>query len=151
MKIVKDDLWNSKDTLILVTGNSYITKDSKLVMGRGAAKEAVERFPGIDYSIGKMIKDRDAHLQRYGVLIDKFTTEKLSYQLLGVFQVKYHFKDIADLQLIKYSCDVLSTFVLPWINSVSINFPGIGYGNRTMEEVLPIISHLPDNVTFYIK
>ena len=35
MKIIKDDLWNSRDRIILVSGNSFIGSKGELVMGKG--------------------------------------------------------------------------------------------------------------------
>jgi hypothetical protein len=150
MKIIKGDLWDNKAAITFVTGNSFLTKDGRLVMGRGAAKEALDKFPSIDSVFGQMIKYRQAHLGKYGILIDGVGKTMEASRYLGIFQVKYHFKDKADLSLIKYSAEELYK-ILVWFPSVAINFPGIGFGQRTMEEVLPIISFLPDNVTFYIK
>lgn len=156
MKIIKGNLWDSIDDLILVTGNMYITKDNKLVMGRGAALELKEKFPGIDYKFAKIIK-------YYGrgeynvIVVDPFANAAEKYtknQLYGVFQVKFHFKSPANLELIERSCNKLISLLkhpLRNFNAVSMNFPGIGYGQRTVEEVLPIVSKLPDNVTLYMK
>ena len=59
MRIVKGNLWDSKDSLILVTGNSYIRKDGTLVMGRGAALELKTMIPGIDKRLGQKIKKKN--------------------------------------------------------------------------------------------
>ena len=32
-----------------------------------------------------------------------------------------------------------------------MNFPGIGYGGRKLDEVYEIVKILPDNITMYIK
>ena len=34
---------------------------------------------------------------------------------------------------------------------ISMPYPGIGHGNRSIEEIKPIISVLPDNVHVYQK
>jgi hypothetical protein len=156
MKLVKGNLWDSKDEVILVSGNSYIRKDGALVMGRGAALELKEKFPGIDIELGKEIRLVCRSQGDYGfVLVDFPKDSKTTY---GVFQVKNHYKDDANIQLISCSCDVLMDWIrFSWeqggqlIYSISMNFPGIGYGGLKREWVLPIISKLPDNVTIYEK
>jgi len=157
MKLVKGNLWDSKDGIILVTCNSYIRKDGALVMGRGAALEMKNRYPQIDYRFGKMIKYYSKHLGYYGILIldpNATAAEYISTSpKMGVFQVKYHFKDLADLTLIRQSTyELMSTLELTHFpRTVSMNFPGIGYGGLKREDVIPIISMLPDEVTIYEK
>jgi hypothetical protein len=155
MKLIKGNLWDSKDDLILVTCNSYIRKDGALVMGRGAALEMKNKFNQIDYRFGKMVKYYYKHLGRYGLLWVDPNSNCAEYypaeQLMGIFQVKYHFKDNADLDLIKYSVTCLRDILSSRYWKVSMNFPGIGYGGLSREIVLPIISLLPDSVTIYEK
>ena len=151
MKIIRGNLWDSKDTAILVTANSYVNKRGRLVMGRGAALELKNRQPNIDFVFGTMISNNYYHLGKYGLLLFEDLQEKRVY---GVFQVKYHYKDQADLELIDFSCKVLNYTLnyTPLIQGdVSMNFPGIGYGGRTVDEILPIISTLSDKVSIYIK
>jgi hypothetical protein len=157
MKLVKGNLWDSRDDLILVTCNSYIKKDGALVMGRGAALEMKTKFPKIDYRFGKMINYYSKHLGYYGVFILDPNAGPAEYvpseQKLGIFQVKYHFKDKADLLLIKMSTRELvrDFYKYSFLHTVSMNFPGIGYGGISREDVLPIIEGLSDQVTIYEK
>ena len=145
VKFKKGEMMNRigmDNEVVLVTTNSFITKDKKIVMGRGAAQQLKESYGGgIDKLFGTYLKEH--HLQRYGVFI-------FMGEALGVFQVKYHFREKADLELIKYSTAMLTqhTMDFPHI-TFNLNFPGIGYGNLTREEVLPIIQFLPDNVVIW--
>lgn len=146
MVIVHGDMWEEYSTadLFLVTTNSFITKEGKLVMGAGIAKEARDRFSGLDKAFGKRIK----HLSRYGILV----SDKWPDKVLGAFQVKYHFKDKADLDLIRYSTEMLQQ----WIKNhaalnIHLNFPGIGNGKLDPADVLEIISCLPNNVFVWTK
>ncbi|MCZ7671791.1 MAG: hypothetical protein M5U34_34010 [Chloroflexi bacterium] len=41
--------------LFLITTNSTLTRPNKLVMGRGIALQAKERFPGLDTALGRQI------------------------------------------------------------------------------------------------
>jgi hypothetical protein len=152
MKIIKGNLWDSTDEIILVTANSYINAKGELVMGRGAALELKTKFPKIASTFGKMIRYDCDHLGEYNILITSLYSS--SGKFYGVFQVKYHFKSQANLGLIEASVNRLNDLsqnINLLEKKISMNFPGIGFGGRTMEEVLPIVSKLNDNVTLYIK
>jgi hypothetical protein len=146
MKIKIGNLWDSKDDLIFVTTNSYIRNDGALVMGRGAALECKTRYPGIEYDFGNMISRLHKvgpisnPSEKYGILVHETLP-------IGIFQVKYHFRDVADTNLILYSTQLLNE--LSKTKTISINFPGIGFGQLDEMQVLPIISQLSDNVTIY--
>ncbi len=75
----------------LFTGNPIKRQDGGIVMGRGAARQVRDTYPGID----KLIKT------------DKPVTwieiPDRSRQWLGWFKVKHHWKDEACLDLIKES------------------------------------------------
>jgi hypothetical protein len=157
MKIIKGNLWDSIDEIILVTANSYINAKGELVMGRGAALELKTKFPNIASLFARMISYLGGHLGEYNVIVADPYASNLLIQwpygtIYGIFQVKYHFKSQADLSLIERSVNKLNFIEKGFIDKkISMNFPGIGFGGRTMEEVLPIVSKLNDNVTLYIR
>jgi len=126
---------------LLVTTNSYIRKDGALVMGRGAAKTAAQRWPGLPYALGKRI----THLEEYNIgLLTQTNGELLT---LGAFQVKFHFADQADLELIARSARELASLARTrqdW--RFDMNYPGIGNGHLRFEDVDPLLQDLPDNV-----
>jgi hypothetical protein len=133
------DMWSVYDEtdIFCITTNSTLRGNGALVMGRGLALEAKRRFPGIDKIFGREVSIRG---EKYGFVM-------VANSKLAAFQVKYHYWDKADLHLIKHS-----TLSLNWSARnapywrFDLNFPGIGNGKRTAEEVLPIIQYLPDNV-----
>lgn len=129
------DLW-------LFTGNSYITRDGRLVMGKGIAKQVLDKFPGVDGYFGGIIP----HLGKYGV--ERCMIPNVYPYQLGVFQVKTNFKYAATPDLIRLSCQVLvGAHIRHHPNMVvHMNYPGIGNGRLSIETVRPIISILPDNV-----
>lgn len=134
------DIWGKTD-LFLITTNSEIKSNGRLVMGRGLAKQALDRFPDIDRLFGNQL----LHLNerwRYHILINE-----LEGHQVGAFQVKYHFKAKADLNLIVESTGELVK-AIAWhsFKRVDLNFPGIGNGGLSREEVLPVVSLLPDVV-----
>ena len=153
MYLVKNDIWNSIADVILITANSYIKKDGSLTMGKGIALELKNKFPRVEYSFGMAVRISCGHLGKYGVALN--THIGAPEKVYGLFQVKYHFKDRADLNLIKYSTDILIR-MLDWseylrTNRIAMNYPGIGLGGLSESDVYPIISLLPDNVRIHIK
>ena len=125
--------------IYLVTTNSYIRNDGALVMGRGAAKQLATLYPKIPYELGRRIQ----HLGEYNIGV---ITDKVSGLSLGAFQVKYHFGDAADLDLIKRSADELHKVACEDGRVFHVNFPGIGNGRVSFDSVYPLIERLPDNV-----
>jgi len=151
MKIVIANLWDSIDDIILVTSNSYVNQRGELVMGRGAALELKNKFPYLAGIFGDQVKRYYEHLGKYGVLISKY---EFLDKMYGIFQVKYHFGDRANLELIDYSVNMLNSILKeqPFEkSSVSMNFPGIGFGHLLYEQVLPVVEKLNDRVTLYMK
>jgi hypothetical protein len=67
---------------------------------------------------------------------------------LGAFQVKRHWLDPADLDLIAFSVERLQEVVAGGTRT-AMNFPGIGNGRLQMEAVLPLLRGLPDHVFVY--
>lgn len=123
-----------RDITLIATTNSYIRRDGAVVMGRGAAKRMASLYPWIPKRFGERI----THLGFYGYLeIDG----------LGAFQVKKHFKDNAEIELIAYSCGMLSGWAYRHPETeYHMNYPGIGNGRLKPEQVEKYILMLPDNV-----
>lgn len=141
----KGDMWSVYEDadLFLITTNSAVTKEGVLVMGRGIALQANQRFPGLARALGQQILKTCGSLGTYGVLISSRWPEAK----LGAFQVKIDPKQSASLALIQKS----TTALCAWCKehpqaSVHLNFPGIGYGGLLREEVLPIVEQLPETV-----
>ncbi len=126
--------------IYLVTTNSYIRRDGALVMGRGAAKQLATMFPRLPYELG----DRIEHLGEYNIgVLTQTNGQRLS---LGAFQVKFNFADEADLPLIRRSAAQLTRLAVEDGRVFHVNFPGIGNGRLSIDDVEPALSTLPDNV-----
>ena len=124
----------------LVTTNSYIRKDGALVMGRGAARQLAGMFPKLPYALGERIE----HLGEYNVGVLTDTATGLS---LGAFQVKFNFADEADLDLIKRSVAELTQVATERSDrTFHLNYPGIGNGKLSIDDVEHLLEPLPDNV-----
>jgi hypothetical protein len=91
-------------------------------------------------------------LGKYGI-IHEYIPTSYKEQVCGLFQVKYHYKDSAVLDLVKYSVEMLNELLNSSLSGkkVSVNFPAIGYGRLSLSDVLPVVQELSDSVTLYIK
>jgi hypothetical protein len=152
MKIRIGNIWNElgRADLLLITSNSVIKKDRSLVMGAGAAKDALERFPNISHYYGDLIYNWDKmnRAADYGVL--KGYVDAVSGTEIGLFQTKRNWRDPSDIKLIHLGVRSLSTITSAY-KRIVINFPGIGYGQLKATDVIPIIAALPDHVKFYCR
>ena len=52
MKEVKGDIWKSDCDIIAITTNGVVKKNGELVMGRGIASQAKQRYPDIPKILG---------------------------------------------------------------------------------------------------
>ena len=142
MRVITAELFDQSDSLFVVTTNGNLRRNNTLVMGAGAAAEAKRAFRDIERLAGtailaKSVK-RDYYL--YGFL-------QIS-PLLGIFQTKDHWRNKADLNIIRMSTVLLTEWCYENpTTQVRMNFPGIGLGGLSESEVLKIIADLPETVT----
>lgn len=139
--------WREAD-LFLFTGNSTVRRDGALVMGAGMAREVRDMFPGIDYVLGDVIIKKYGSGNWYNLLISPQWPDKK----LGAFQVKTDWNANASLKLIRHSTGILTQWCQLYPDArVHLNFPGIGNGKLSKEQVAPIIATLPDSVIIWSK
>lgn len=124
--------------LTLVTTNAVVTK-GKLVMGRGAALMLKTQMPYIPSLLAQRILENTSY-PLYGVaIVDSFR--------VGGFQTKVDWRQNSTLEIIRHSTVQLFKWVVLYPSlRVDMNFPGISNGGLRREDVLPIVSLLPDNV-----
>jgi hypothetical protein len=150
------DIWSVhyEADLFLITTNATLKQNGALVMGRGIARQARGRFPGLDLALGRHIDRvcggsvdaRRSGLSEYGLLV----SPRWPAAKLGAFQVKYHYRQLADLDLIARSADALVVWceAHPQV-AVHLNYPGIGNGRLHPDDVWPIVARLPETVTLW--
>ena len=148
MRLITGDIWETQDKLdILVVPTNVITKypDERLVMGAGFARQVKEKYPGIDYFLGKKIF-RQRRLV-YGIV----SSDHFSPVRIWAFQTKIEYKDDARLDLIGYSTIELIRRLqkMNEVRRVDMAFPGIGRGNLDPEIVMHTIKNLPDVVNIW--
>ena len=126
----------------IFTGNGSVKNNGAIVMGRGAAKQVRDSYPGIDKKLGMHISlCPQAYFFHIAIASDQF---------IGWFKVKNHWQQPADLKLIELATTALSLHASEYpIHTYHMNFPGVGNGRLNDSAVLPIIESLPDNVWIY--
>ena len=137
-------VWEVSD-LFLITANASFTAAGTLVMGRGIARQALERFPGLAKALAEALRTPG---RRYGLLVSPCWPQAR----LGLFQTKLRYWEPAAPELIRLATKML----LEWLEvhpggRVDLNFPGIGNGRLPMSTVCPIIEVLPPNVHVWLR
>ena len=90
MKEITGNIWDylgEKDVVLCITTNGYVKGNGAAVMGRGVALQAKSHFPGIEYELGKLIKD-------HGNLV-QFLTGAMTAAVIA-FPVKHRWREPAD-------------------------------------------------------
>jgi len=132
MKLVKGNLWDyhNENNIICITTNGTIKNNGELVMGRGCALEATQRYPEFPKLLGDLVKSYDNHCFF------------LPHRIVS-FPVKYNWYETADLDLINRSSEELSELIDKLsdirIDNIVIPRPGCGNGNLKWSEVEPIV------------
>jgi hypothetical protein len=134
---VQADLWSlvPADATVITT-NGTIKSNGACVMGRGCAKEARDRFPGIDKILGKsiaLIGNIVAPLGVWGI-----------YNIVA-FPVKHSWSDEADPKLINKSVLELLVYAnFMALESIILPRPGCGNGKLNWGDVKPLLAPLDD-------
>lgn len=121
---------------IVITTNGDIRKDGACVMGRGVAKQAADRYPNLSYELGRKLGESGNQV---------YVFEK--YRII-TFPVKDHWRDKADLDLIKKSLQQ----IVAWADTprkhglFHMVRPGCYNGGRDWErEVKPLCQRYLDD------
>ena len=136
MKEARGDLWefHALGLWIGITTNGVVKNDGCNVMGRGTAQQAAKKFPDLPYSLGGRILGAGHHVHCF------------THWRLFTFPAKHHWREPADLALIKQSAEELMDWLrdpgilaLP-LKRVYLPRPGCGNGQRTWAEVRPVLA-----------
>lgn len=152
MQLEKGNIWDIYSTtdVFIFTANATVKRDHRLIMGRGLAKQVRDYIPEIDLEIGTRILTGRHYSTYKQFFIAEYLFVLVPFQrppAVGAFQVKEYFSDTAKLELIIGATQALTDLALSFTDKrFNMNFPGIGAGRLERGAVLPIISHLPDNV-----
>jgi len=136
MQEITGELFDQPGVLCITT-NGFIKKDGSCVMGRGCARQAKELYSGIEYELGRLIRENGNHVQ---VIQDGIVA----------FPVKHNWWEEADLELIEQSCEELVDLADThgW-DRVTLPRPGCGNGKLDWDVVKLIVSEYLDD-RFYV-
>ena len=144
----RGDIWSrwNHTHLLLVTTNSDVKKDGSLVMGAGIARQARDRFPGIERAFGARVQGYGP--SPYGLLV----SERWPVARLGAFQSKISWRDPASETVIALGVEKL----IAWCRKnygcrVDLAAPGIGLGNLSFERMEELVRPLPTDVHIWTR
>ncbi len=121
------NIWNFYDAgdWICITTNSYVKTNGELTMGRGIARDAINRFFGIAYGLGQAVK-------KHG----NIPLVNTKYRLITL-PTKVHWSEDANLELIEESLKTLIQMVTKLgLQKIYLPRPGCGNGNLDWELVV---------------
>ncbi len=133
------NIWDMDGNAICITTNGFVKKNGELVMGRGIAKQASERWPWLPNTLGQLVVKHGNHVH---------VVEGISHELetIFTFPVKHNWFEIADIELIKRSSDELMNWVeLLNYDEVLLPRPGCGNGKLDWEDVESEIEPILDD------
>jgi hypothetical protein len=143
-------MWGELDKadLILVTTNATIDHRGRLVMGRGAAAQAAMLNPALPAELAYQMRWRGQDEPQgtfYGVLPGLSGPGRTR---IGAFQTKWHWRDPADAALIARSMFMLCALAHGYTR-IALNYPGIGNGGLTVDDVANSLTFTPKNLYLY--
>jgi O-acetyl-ADP-ribose deacetylase (regulator of RNase III) len=135
MKEISGNIWDfQKDGVICVTTNGDIKSNGYLVMGKGVALQASDKFPGLSKELGHLVKEygnRPFYFKEFNIM---------------TVPTKYHWKDNSDIDLIKKSCRALPRFADYWkMENIYMPRLGCGLGGLKWENVKNAIDTILDD------
>lgn len=145
MREVTGNLWDyhAQGHWVVITTNGSVRQDGRLVMGRGVAQEAAQRYPDLQAFLGKVILRSGNHVW------------PLARWRVFSFPVKHRWQETADLLLIEWSAEELvgkvntmerQHLVPPGaLDEIALVRPGCGNGGLRWAVVKPVLTRFLDD------
>lgn len=123
------DIWEhaARGGIVVITTNGSLTPDGRGVFGRGVAKQASLRFPGLAVKLGRLLAEHGNHVFALGDGIVTFPVEETPWSL-------------PDLRIIARSAEELRLLAdsSGW-ERVVVPRPGCGGGGLAWKDVKPLL------------
>ncbi len=122
------DIWEYAATgIIVITTNGSLTRDGRAIFGRGVAKQAALRYPGLAEKLGRLLADQGNHVFDLGSGIVTFPVEETPWSL-------------PDLRIIARSAGELRLLAdrSGW-EQIVVPRPGCGGGGLLWEDVRSLL------------
>jgi hypothetical protein len=124
------DIWEYADqgTIIVITTNGSLTPDGRAIFGRGVARQALLRFPGLAVKLGMLLAEQGSHVFELGNNVVSFPVEESPWSL-------------PDLRIIARSAQELRVLAdhSGW-DRVVVPRPGCGGGGLAWQDVQPFLA-----------
>jgi len=128
------DIWSYLgQAVIVITTNGSLTRDGRAIPGRGVARQAAERFPGLFQELGMLLQSGGFHVHEIRLGLVSFPVEETPFSL-------------PDPHIIRRSADELRQLAdqRGW-NTVVVPRPGCGGGGMRWEDVRPVLEKYFDD------
>lgn len=140
------NLWTYPADAIVITTNGFVKNNGEAVMGRGCAREAAIKWPYFPRALGNAIKEQGNIVFSWGLQEVNEENEQTNLIELITMPVKHHWREKADIELIKESAKELVEIVDLWgFKTVVMPRPGCGNGQLLWEDVKPILEKILDD------
>lgn len=124
------EIWEHADrgVIIVITTNGSLTRDGRAVLGRGVARQAAVRFPGIADKLGRLLAEQGSHVFDLGGCVVSFPVEETAWSQ-------------PDLRIIARSAEELRQLAdrSGW-QRIIVPRPGCGGGGLAWMEVQPLLA-----------
>ena len=129
--------WLGK-SVTAVTTNGHVTRDGKVALGRGCARQAQEHFPDLACRLGSLLSEKGNHVHCLAEGIVSFPVEENPWSA-------------PDLKLIARSARELRDLAdgMGW-RRIVVPRPGCGGGGLDWSEVRPVVAEFFDDRFFVI-
>ncbi len=119
--------------IVVITTNGSLTRDGRAIFGRGVARQAVERYPGLAEILGRLIANGGSHAYDLGNGIATFPVEETPWSL-------------PDLRIIARSAAELRQLAdeAAW-KQIIVPRPGCGGGGLAWKDVKPLLAEVFDD------
>jgi len=139
------DFWTIQGDARCITTNGALRSNGDAIMGKGIALQAKQRYPRIEYTLGRLIQKYGNHVFYLGNGLISFPT-------------KHHWRDNkSDIELIKRSAvELVSLFKgdVPIDNKsnrrILLTRPGCGSGNLNWTDVRPVLQTILNSNEFIV-
>jgi hypothetical protein len=147
MRVDTGDLWTYPADVRVITTNGVVMANGELVMGKGTALQAKERYPGIARELGQLVEANGNNPSSYTAP---------DGTRIWTFPVKWHWSTNADMDLIQHSAhrlmrlaNLLQEVRAQTGRSTDVTIvmprPGCGAGGRDWSAVKARIENLLDD------
>jgi len=99
MQEIVGDIWtfHAQGEMVAITTGGLIDKNGVCSMPRGCARQARERFPGIEKVLGQMISQHGNHVYDLGNRIISFPVENSPYENPDTRLIEQSCRELVDL------------------------------------------------------